>query len=71
MRQNGAAYAAGLYIAHERAERERRAADAWRRRHEPADAEPDEPEGGETRSVRAAIAHVVGTLSVRRTRPLA
>ena len=71
MRQNGAAYAAGLYIAHERAERERRAADAWRRRHTSADDEAEVDEAAPTGGLRAAIAHVVGALSVRRTRPLA
>jgi hypothetical protein len=73
---HAAASSVSLSLAHDRAERDRHAADAWRRVHDPTDAEPDrvrvrEPGVRPTpvAGTRVAVAGWLAGLVARGSRP--
>jgi hypothetical protein len=69
MRESGTTYAVSLNLAQDRARRDHRTADAWRRLHAAADVEVPELAATEVRRVRAALANLFRALRVRRMRP--
>ena len=68
MRHTATSYGVGLDLAHDRAHRDRQAADAWRRLHQEPDAALDAAVDGSHRSFRPIVARLVASLSVRRAR---
>lgn len=69
MRPSGTTYAVSLNLAHDRARRDQRVADAWRRRHADAGIEATAPDTAAVHGLHWAIANLFGALVLRRMRP--
>jgi hypothetical protein len=69
MRASGTSYAVSLNLARDRARRDHRAADAWRRLHAEPDDESHELETDAAHGLHAALARLFGALLLRRTGP--
>jgi len=69
MRESGTSSAVSLNLARDRAQRDHRAADAWRRIHAEADVEAEALDTPAVHGLHASLARLFGALLLRRTRP--